>query len=107
MTALLKRVLKSKQEESSKSKNLKFIFAILQFLFCSLKATMESLNSSLDMLVDLTIFLTDMSLYKEFNATYNEYFTKESGPARSCIGVASLPHPSLLIEIKAVGMIPA
>ena len=68
---------------------------------------MESLNSSIDNLVDLTIFLKDITLYKEFNEIYNEYFTAESGPARSCIGVAALPHPSLLIEVKATGVVPS
>lgn len=67
---------------------------------------MEGLGSSLSNIVDLTVFLADMSQYKEFNQAYNEYFSSESGPSRTTIGVAALPHPSLLIEIKAIGLLP-
>lgn len=53
-------------------------------------------------LVDVSVFLTDMDMYSAFNEVYNQYFDAESGPSRTTVGVASLPGPHLLIEIKGV-----
>ena len=33
---------------------------------------------------------------------YNEFFTAQAGPARTTVAVHQLPHPNLLIEMKAV-----
>ena len=52
-------------------------------------------------LVDLTVFLVDMKDYGAMNAVYDTFFTKEGGPARTTVAVKELPHPNLLIEIKA------
>ena len=52
--------------------------------------------------VDLTVFLTDMSNYGGMNEVYNEYFNASTGPTRTCVAVHQLPHPNLLVEIKAI-----
>jgi 2-aminomuconate deaminase len=40
-----------------------------------------------------------------YNQTYAEFFGRD-GPARTTVAVAELPHPQLLIEIKAVAYRP-
>jgi 2-aminomuconate deaminase len=62
-------------------------------------------GSSLDELVDLTTFLTNMNDFGGYNEVYGEFFT-EQGPARTTVAVHHLPHPLLLIEIKATAYSP-
>ena len=63
---------------------------------------LQEAGSGLEELVDLTVFLVDMADYAGMNEVYNEFFDAESGPARTTVAVHQLPHPNLLIEIKAV-----
>lgn len=49
--------------------------------------------------VKTTIFITDMESYWTVNKIYEKYFNHK--PARSCIGVASLPAWAL-IEIEVI-----
>jgi 2-aminomuconate deaminase len=65
-----------------------------------MKKVLEEVGGTLENLVDITVFLTDMANYAEFNNVYNRYFQAQSGPARTTVGVASLPGKDLLIEIK-------
>jgi 2-aminomuconate deaminase len=51
-------------------------------------------------LVDLTAFLVNMNDFPAYNRVYAEFFDY-SGPARTTVAVHQLPHPHLLIEIKA------
>ena len=57
-------------------------------------------------LVDLTTFLVDMKDYAAYNAAYNDYFAVDTGPARTTVAVAQLPHPNLRLEIKALAYVP-
>lgn len=68
----------------------------------NISAILKAAGASLDDLVDLTVFLIDMSDYDGFNAVYDQYFDAETGPARTTVAVAQLPHPNLAIEIKAM-----
>jgi 2-aminomuconate deaminase len=61
---------------------------------------------TLEHIVDLTVFLVDMQDYAGMNEVYNKYFTQEHGPARTTVAVHELPHPNLLVEIKAVAYAP-
>lgn len=56
--------------------------------------------------MDVTIYLVDMKDYNQFNEVYNQYFEAETGPSRTTVAVHQLPHPHLLIEIKAVALAP-
>ncbi len=67
---------------------------------------LEAAGASLSDVVDVTCFLTDMADYKGFNSAYNEFFDQETGPTRTTVAVHQLPHPNLLIEIKAVAYAP-
>ncbi len=70
-----------------------------------MRAILKLAGGDLNNLVDVTVFLTDMAYYKDFNSVYNEYFNAESGPARTTLGVVSLPGPHLIIEIKGTAYI--
>ena len=57
-------------------------------------------------LVDATAFLVNMNDFAGYNAVWGDYFTA-AGPARTTVAVHQLPHPLLLVEIKATAYSPA
>ena len=59
-------------------------------VFENLKAVCTAAGASLDQVVRVGIYLTDLSNFAAVNAAMKEYF-REPFPARSTIGVASLP----------------
>jgi 2-aminomuconate deaminase len=64
-----------------------------------------SVGAGLGDLVQVTTYLTSMADFDAYNAVYAEHFD-ESGPTRTTVAVAELPHPHLLIEIQAVAVLP-
>jgi 2-aminomuconate deaminase len=60
-----------------------------------------ALGLSLADLLDVTAFLVTMDDFDGYNEVYAEYFTADTGPARTTVAVHQLPHPHLAIEIKA------
>ncbi len=72
----------------------------------NIRAILNAAGADLDHVVDVTTFLVDMKDYPGYNEVYNTYFTAETGPARTTVAVHQLPHPHLLIEIKAVALDP-
>jgi 2-aminomuconate deaminase len=66
---------------------------------------LEAAGSSLADVVDLTTFLVNMNDFGGYNEVYGQYFD-ETGPARTTVAVHQLPHPLLLIEIKATAYVP-
>jgi len=56
--------------------------------------------------VKTTVFLADLEDFQPMNAAYAEFFSAETGPARTTVAVHQLPHPHLRIEIKAVAYKP-
>ncbi len=71
-------------------------------LLQNMKIIVERCGGSMDQLVDLTTFLVSMNDFKGYNTVYNRWFDAESGPARTTVAVAELPHPHLLIEMKVI-----
>jgi 2-aminomuconate deaminase len=63
-------------------------------------------GAGLEQIVDVTVFLVDMKDYAGMNEAYNEFFDAQGGPSRTTVAVHQLPHPNLLIEIKAVALAP-
>ena len=63
-------------------------------------------GAALANVVEVSTFLTDMADFAAYNTVYSEFFGYQ-GPARTTVAVAALPHPQLLIEIKAVAYHPA
>ncbi len=72
----------------------------------NLRTVLQAAGAELDHLVDVTVFLVNMADYAAFNTVYNRYFTAATGPTRTTVAVHALPHPDLLIEIKAVAIAP-
>ena len=70
----------------------------------NVRVILRAAGADLDNVVDITVYLTEMKDYAGMNEVYNTYFTKEAGPARTTVGVRELPHPNLLVEIKAVAV---
>ena len=72
------------------------------------KAVLENIDSilktegsSLADVVDVTSFLVNMNDFGGYNEVYGSFFDY-NGPTRTTVAVHQLPHPHLLIEIKAV-----
>ena len=63
-------------------------------------------GAGLEDIVDVTTFLVNMNDFAGYNEVYAEYFNKETGPARTTVAVHQLPHPHLLIEMKAIAYAP-
>ena len=59
-------------------------------------------NASLADVVDITTFLVHMDDFAGYNEVYGEFFSPQTGPARTTVAVHQLPHPNLRIEIKAM-----
>ena len=57
-------------------------------------------------IVDITSFLVNMNDFPGYNQVYAEYFNKETGPTRTTVAVHQLPHPHLVVEIKAMAYLP-
>jgi 2-aminomuconate deaminase len=55
--------------------------------------------------VEVTTYLVNMNDFAGYNDVYGEYFDFD-GPARTTVAVHQLPHPHLLIEIRAVAYKP-
>jgi len=73
----------------------------------NIQRILKEAGADLSHLVDITTYLTDMKYYSGYNEVYNTFFNADSGPTRTTIAVHQLPHPNLLIEIKAVAMEPS
>jgi reactive intermediate/imine deaminase len=74
-------------------------------VFQNLSAIALAAGGSLHDVVKLTLFLTDLSEFAKANAIMAEHFP-EPYPARSAVGVASLPKGALF-EADAVMVLPA
>ena len=67
---------------------------------------LKSVGADLSNVVDITTFLVDMKDFKGYNEVYGTFFNHETGPTRTTVAVHQLPHPNLLIEIKAIAYLP-
>ena len=65
---------------------------------------LKSVDADLSHLIDITTFLVDMKDFKGYNEVYGTFFD-HSGPSRTTVAVHQLPHPNLLIEIKAIAYV--
>ena len=66
---------------------------------------LRSAGSDLRDVVEVTSYLVNMNDFAGYNEVYGEYFDYD-GPARTTVAVHQLPHPHLLIEIRAVAYKP-
>lgn len=66
---------------------------------------LRSAGAELRDLVEVTTYLINMNDFAGYNEVYGEYFGYD-GPARTTVAAHQLPHPHLLIEIRAVAYKP-
>lgn len=66
---------------------------------------LTDVGAGLSDIVHITTFLVNMNDFGGYNEVYARFFD-ETGPARTTVAVHQLPHPHLLIEIRAIARIP-
>jgi 2-aminomuconate deaminase len=71
----------------------------------NIRDILQSAGASLADVVEVTSYLVSMDDFAGYNEVYGQYFDHD-GPARTTVAVHQLPHPSLLIEIRAVAYKP-
>lgn len=71
----------------------------------NIRDILASEGAGLEHLVEVSTFLVNMNDFGGYNQVYGEFFS-ENGPTRTTVAVHQLPHPHLLIEIKAVAYFP-
>jgi 2-aminomuconate deaminase len=62
---------------------------------------LRSAGADLADVVEITTYLVNMNDFAGYNEVYGDFFSYD-GPARTTVAVHQLPHPHLLIEIRAV-----
>ena len=67
----------------------------------NIKKQLDLAGTSLDKVVKTTVFLVDMSQFGKMNEVYSTYFPVDP-PARSTVGVTSLPDKDCLVEIELI-----
>ncbi len=71
----------------------------------NIRDILASAGAELKDVVEITTFLVNMNDFGGYNEVYGEFFNYD-GPARTTVAAHQLPHPHLLIEIKAVAYKP-
>jgi 2-aminomuconate deaminase len=71
----------------------------------NIRDVLASVDADLDDVVEICAYLVSMNDFGGYNEVYAEYFDYE-GPTRTTVAVHQLPHPHLLVEIKAVAFKP-
>jgi 2-aminomuconate deaminase len=66
---------------------------------------LESAGARLEDVVEVTTYLVNMNDFAGYNEVYGKYFGKDA-PARTTVAVHQLPHPHLLIEMRAMAYKP-
>ena len=72
----------------------------------NIRDILKSSGAELEDVVEISSYLVNMNDFAGYNEVYAEFFGFE-GPARTTVAVHQLPHPHLLIEIRAVAYKPA
>ncbi len=72
----------------------------------NIEELLASEGADLTHVVDMTTFLVDMNDFPGYNEVYGSFFNGQSGPTRTTVAVHQLPHPNLLIEMKAIAYLP-
>jgi 2-aminomuconate deaminase len=66
----------------------------------NIRDILKSAGAQLQDVVEISTYLVNMNDFGGYNEVYGEFFGYD-GPARTTVAVHQLPHPHLLIEIKA------
>lgn len=71
----------------------------------NMRDILRAVDADLADVVEVTSYLVNMNDFAGYNDVYGQYFDSD-GPARTTVAVHQLPHPHLLIEIRAVAYKP-
>jgi len=71
----------------------------------NIRDILDSVGARLEDVVEISTYLVNMNDFGGYNEVYGEYFGYD-GPARTTVAVHQLPHPHLLIEIRALAYKP-
>jgi 2-aminomuconate deaminase len=71
----------------------------------NIRDILQSVGAQLGDVVEISTYLVSMDDFTGYNEIYGEFFGYD-GPARTTVAVHQLPHPHLLIEIKATAFKP-
>ena len=71
----------------------------------NIRDILQSAGAGLQDVVEISTYLVSMNDFAGYNEVYGEFFGYD-GPARTTVAVHQLPHPHLLIEIKAMAYKP-
>lgn len=71
----------------------------------NIRDILHTAGANLTDVVEVTTYLVNMNDFAGYNNVYGEFFDFD-GPARTTVAVHQLPHPHLLIEIRAVAYKP-
>lgn len=71
----------------------------------NIRDILASAGATLKDVVEVTSYLVSMNDFGGYNEVYGEFFD-HNGPARTTVAVHQLPHPHLLIEIRAMAYKP-
>jgi 2-aminomuconate deaminase len=66
---------------------------------------LQSVGAQLQDVVEISTYLVNMDDFAGYNEVYGEFFGYD-GPARTTVAVHQLPHPHLLVEIRATAYKP-
>jgi 2-aminomuconate deaminase len=71
----------------------------------NMERTLEGIGLDRADLVDVTSFLVNMNDFGPYNTEWGAFFDGIEAPARTTVAVHQLPHPHLLIEMKATAIV--
>jgi 2-aminomuconate deaminase len=71
----------------------------------NIRDILQSTGAQLQDVVEISTYLVNMNDFAGYNEVYGEFFG-DDGPARTTVAVHQLPHPHLLIEIRAMAYKP-
>jgi len=71
----------------------------------NIREILRSSGAQLKNVVEISTYLVNMNDFAGYNEVYGEFFGYD-GPARTTVAVHQLPHPHLLIEIRATAYKP-
>ena len=71
----------------------------------NIRDILRSAGAGLQDVVEISTYLVNMNDFAGYNEVYGEFFGYD-GPARTTVAVHQLPHPHLLIEIRATAYKP-
>jgi 2-aminomuconate deaminase len=71
----------------------------------NIRDILQSAGAQLNDVVEISTYLVNMNDFAGYNEIYGDFFGYD-GPARTTVAVHQLPHPHLLIEIRAMAYKP-